>query len=128
MGRTGDAFLSELSGVNHELERRQPETFAGLKPSYALARARELLDGQDVNIYLEPYLLHGMSAAEIARVIATSEAVVLKTIEDLEVRLATAHLQRSFGQSAQILQLINDAEFRAGKVAYTGSSDNSADR
>lgn len=127
MGREGNASVSELPKIRHEVQRNAPTKFAGLESNYALARARELLDCQVVDTYLEPLLGRGVSLVEIA--VVTSESIdgVEKIVEDLEVKLAQEHLKQSFGHSAKILQLINNAERASGKVAYTDKSDNSTD-
>lgn len=127
MGGKGNASVSELPKIRYEVQRNEPTKFAGLEPKYALARTYELLDGKAVDTYLEPLLGRGVSLVEIA--VVTSESIdgVEKIVEDLEVKLAQEHLKQSFGHSAKILQLINNAERASGKVAYTDKSDNSTD-
>ena len=128
MGGKGNTSVSELPKIRHEFQWSTPTKFAGLDPKYALARAHELLDDQAVAIYLEPLLGRGISLAEIAVVTSESIDAAKKIDEDLEVKLAEEHLKQSFGHSATILQLIDNAEQASGRKAYTDNSDNSTDR
>lgn len=128
MGGKGNAFVSELPKIKHELPPGVPTKFAGLEPRYALARACELLNEQAVEIYLEPLLSRGISMTEIAVATLKPLSVVEKIVEDLEIKLAEEHLKQGFGHSAKILQLIHNAERASGKVAYTDNSDNSTNR